>query len=365
MPWTVANFIALAVVFMLLATVSVALRFWARTNSEARFGVDDALIIPAAICVVGMAVTMIVGTQIGEMAQHQTNEYDSNGPVYTQTLANYEKCNYILQLLPLASLGFSKTSVLCFYRRIFFINSRFLIWNTALMVIVVLWAVSFFFATAFQCRDPTILWTTFEYARTNCVETIPFYYAVSISGFITDIMILASPLPIIYRLQLPLTNRIAIAGIFLLGAIVCGAGIGRFVTFVNIGHGIFANINDITYFTTPVFAWTIIESSLAVVGANLPVFRPLLLRMRAYTSQFSSPPWSRIPLFSTRFSRSSRGFSLHEVYESDPPIRLLGTSISNQDPPLKKQDTSHQNEQTEPPSVDRGLDNPVHENTVT
>lgn len=28
---------------------------------------------------------------MGEMAQHQTNEYDSNGPVYTQTLANYEK----------------------------------------------------------------------------------------------------------------------------------------------------------------------------------------------------------------------------------------------------------------------------------
>lgn len=88
------------------------------------------------------------------------------------------------------------------------------------MVIVVLWAVSFFFATAFQCRDPTTLWSTFEYARTNCVETIPFYYAVSITGFITDIMILASPLPIIfYKLQLPLANRIAIAGIFLLGAV--------------------------------------------------------------------------------------------------------------------------------------------------
>jgi hypothetical protein len=86
------------------------------------------------------------------------------------------------------------------------------------MVMVVLWAVSFFFVTVFQCRDPAMLWSTFLYARTNCVETIPFYYAVSISGFITDIMILASPLPIIYRLQLPLTNRVAVAGTFLLGA---------------------------------------------------------------------------------------------------------------------------------------------------
>lgn len=129
-----------------------------------------------------------------------------------------QQCNYILQLLPLASLGCSKTSILCFYRRIFFINNLFLIWNTVLMVIVVLWAVSIFFTTVFQCRDPAMLWSTFEYERTNCVETIPFYYAVSISGFITDIMILASPLPIIYKLHLPLRNRIAIAGIFLLGA---------------------------------------------------------------------------------------------------------------------------------------------------
>jgi hypothetical protein len=95
------------------------------------------------------------------------------------------------------------------------------------------------------------------------VKTLPFYYAVSISGFITDLMILASPLPVIYRLQMPLKNRIAVACILLLGAVlvlqqidlprillttnrVCGAGIARFVTFVNIGRGIFANINDIT-----------------------------------------------------------------------------------------------------------------------
>lgn len=34
---------------MLLAIVSVALRFWARANSDAKFGIDDALIIPAAV----------------------------------------------------------------------------------------------------------------------------------------------------------------------------------------------------------------------------------------------------------------------------------------------------------------------------
>ncbi|KAL7622169.1 hypothetical protein AAE478_007672 [Parahypoxylon ruwenzoriense] len=284
MAWNVADFIALAVVFTLLALTSVVLRFWARTITKTKFGIHDILIIPAMLCVVGIAVTMIVGASIGEMAQHQTNEIGPHGPIFTKGLRNYEICNYILQLLPLASLGLSKTSVLCLYREIFYAYERFLVVNTILIVTVVAWAVSFFFATLFQCKNPATLWTTFEYARTNCVDTIPFYYAVSITGFITDLLILASPLPIIQKLQMPLKNRIAVAGILLLGAVVCGAGIARFVTFIDIGRGIFANINDLTYFTTPVFAWTMIESSLAVVGANLPLLRPLLHK-KTYTSQ--------------------------------------------------------------------------------
>ncbi|KAI0381224.1 hypothetical protein F5Y04DRAFT_256037 [Hypomontagnella monticulosa] len=288
MAWNTANFIALAVVFAFLAVTSVILRFWARTITKATIGVHDILIIPAMICVVGIAVTMIVGASIGMMAQHQTNEFGPDGPIFTQGLKNYEICNYVLQLLPLASLGLSKTSVLYLYRRIFYVYSRFLLVNTILIVIVVSWAVAFFFATVFQCKDPVTLWTSFEYARTNCVDTIPFYYAVSITGFITDLLILTSPLPIILTLRMPLKHRIAVAGILLLGAVVCGAGIARFVTFINIGRGIYENINDLTYFTTPVFAWTMIESSLAVVGANLPLLRPLLQR-KTYTS---SQAWS-------------------------------------------------------------------------
>jgi len=133
-------------------------------------------------------------------------------------IANSEKCNYILQLLSVFSLGFSKASVLCFYRRVFYVYPRFLVVNNILMVIIVAWAISFFFTMLFQCRDPRTLWTTFEYERVNCVQTLPFYYALASTGFITDIMILASPLPIIRQLKMPMGTRIAAAFILLLGA---------------------------------------------------------------------------------------------------------------------------------------------------
>ncbi|KAI5859362.1 hypothetical protein GGS23DRAFT_586125 [Durotheca rogersii] len=331
MAWNVANFVALAVVFALLAVISVILRFWARTITKVTFGVHDALIIPAALLVVGIGVAMIVGACIGEMAQHQTNEIGPQGPIFTEGLKNYEICNYVLQLLPLVSLGLSRTSVLCFYRKIFHIHQRFLVVNTILIVFVVAWTVSFFFATVFQCKDPATIWTTFEYERTNCVDTISFYYAVSISGFITDILILISPLPIIGKLKLPLKSRIAVAGILLLGAVVCGAGIARFVTFINIGRGIVANINDLTYFTTPVFAWTMIESSLAVVGANLPLLRPLLQR-KTYTSQ----NWSL--LRSWRPKRSLMDYRGHISLDSlareslKPDVQVTGKGQPSQQP---------------------------------
>jgi hypothetical protein len=124
-----------------------------------------------------------------------------------------------VQLLSLASLGFSKTSVLWFYRRVFFVYIRFLAINTVLMAIVVAWVVSFFFALTFQCIDPSTLWTTFEYARVQCVDTQTLYYAVAISGFITDLAILASPLPVIHQLQMPMSKRVAVACLLLLGAL--------------------------------------------------------------------------------------------------------------------------------------------------
>jgi hypothetical protein len=134
-------------------------------------------------------------------------------------IANSGKCNYILQLLSVFSLGFSKTSVLCFYRRVFYVYPRFLVVNNILMVIIVVWAVSFFFTMLFQCHDPCTLWTTFEYDRTSCVDTLSFYYALASTGFITDLMILASPLPIIRQLKMPTETRIAAAFIMLLGAL--------------------------------------------------------------------------------------------------------------------------------------------------
>jgi hypothetical protein len=71
------KFIVLAATLAFLSTVSVALRIWAHTKSNNKFGLDDVLIAPALVvdtsrflrlqlmksqlCVLGMAVSMVTG----------------------------------------------------------------------------------------------------------------------------------------------------------------------------------------------------------------------------------------------------------------------------------------------------------------
>lgn len=94
------------------------------------------------------------------------------------------------------------------------------------------------------------------------------FYATALTNMITDMCILTIPLPMIWKLQMPTQQKIAVSGIFLLGALwashhrsvqlsgieglfsshirsVCGISIARFVFFVQAGKG-FANAYDVT-----------------------------------------------------------------------------------------------------------------------
>ena len=53
--------VAVAVVFMVIPLVLVPLRFWARASSGAGYGIDDVLILPALLLVIGMCVAQLLG----------------------------------------------------------------------------------------------------------------------------------------------------------------------------------------------------------------------------------------------------------------------------------------------------------------
>lgn len=63
------DLVALAVVFMVIPLVLVFLRFWARAIGKAGYGIDDILILPALLLVLGMFLAQLLGKSYDQRFQ--------------------------------------------------------------------------------------------------------------------------------------------------------------------------------------------------------------------------------------------------------------------------------------------------------
>ena len=127
------------------------------------------------------------------------------------------QCKYALQLLADITLAFTKTSVVLLYRRIFTVKS-FRHIADATIAITTAWGIAFTLVTAFQCTPVSTIWTQFEINYTKyCINQQAFYMATAVTDVVIDLFIFSLPIPMVLKLHLPMKQRIAVAGMFLLG----------------------------------------------------------------------------------------------------------------------------------------------------
>ena len=118
-------------------------------------------------------------------------------------------------MLAYLGLGAAKASILFLYMRIFNRERSFRLCSQIMLWFVATWVIMFFLTTLLQCIPITALVEPF-YGNT-CLNTIPFYYAGSISDIVIDFMILAMPIPMVWKLQLRIKQKIGVLAMFLLG----------------------------------------------------------------------------------------------------------------------------------------------------
>ena len=113
-------------------------------------------------------------------------------------------------------LASSKISVLILLHRIF-VTRAFQLTARVLLALVVGWYLAVFLADAFICIPVSSNWD--PKVPGHCGNRYILNIIAPLPWILTDFAILISPLPMVYKLQLPTRERVALAGPFLIGGL--------------------------------------------------------------------------------------------------------------------------------------------------
>ncbi|KAJ5782815.1 hypothetical protein N7457_004589 [Penicillium paradoxum] len=193
--------------------VFVAARFYTRFMQRIKFGVDDYLILLALTASLARSVIYIVLTKAGSIGYHI--DYITQMP---DKVLLMRKCIVALQALdyPLTATP-TKLALLVFYLRIFTTRKfRILVYIVGSLVLVV--GIGALLQDFFQCRPFVYAWDR-SIPGGTCVRLLESYRVFAPLNALTGILILVMPIPVVWKLQAPRGQKLALTGVFLLGGL--------------------------------------------------------------------------------------------------------------------------------------------------
>ena len=118
----------------------------------------------------------------------------------------------------------------------------------------------------FSCHPVNGYWD--RTVPATCIDSRAFYLGNAIANILTDVIILTLPVQMVWHLQTPRSQKIALTFIFGLGGFVVIVSSIRIAFIIQVGP-------DFTWDYTNPIIWTDIETSIAVICACLPTLRPV------------------------------------------------------------------------------------------
>ena len=177
---------------------------------------------------------------------------------------------WIAQMTYKISLQATKVSLLLFYMRIFHHIAWFKKISLALIAFLLVYLIATTLTSVVQCTPVALAWDPTVDGK--CIDLGKFFIFNGVVAVLTDLLVLILPLPLVWGLQLPFNQKMALIPVFGIGiAIVVVSGL-------RLKYLITAPTIDKTY-DLEITLWTIIEYNLALVCASLPSVRVLLAKM--------------------------------------------------------------------------------------
>ncbi|PYH47899.1 uncharacterized protein BP01DRAFT_335541 [Aspergillus saccharolyticus JOP 1030-1] len=254
--------VPIAIIFLTLTCLLVALRVFTRLRVVQKPGCDDLLIVLALLADIAFFVFLVFEIRNG-LAKNQKL-------LSPQVVRNQLMALYITIPLYNLSLTLTKLSLVFLYKRLFPTKYYQIILAITLFFVVTtgLWMI---FSAVFFCIPVHAFWDT-SMPRTCLSEAVVWCLnaAFQIS---TDLLLVVLPMPLVIRLQIPKRQKVALIFIFALGFFVCAMSIIRLTTIIRL-----VKTQDFTEGNGLAATWSFIECNVAIICACLQPLRPFIIR---------------------------------------------------------------------------------------
>ncbi|KAK2017652.1 hypothetical protein LZ32DRAFT_635239 [Colletotrichum eremochloae] len=289
---------AAVIILAVLAFLAVVLRLVARYLQRNQLKADDWTIVFSLF---------LVGATVGlSIAGGEQGAGDHIWTVSLTKLTRIFEILYVYTYVYASTCAAIKISILLFYQRIFvttassFKASLIVGYFLSISYPIIIWT-----TMGNACKPVSFYWNQFIGEKGECIDINTFYLALGIINMLNDIIILLIPIPQILGLQMSGRKKLAVCSIMLLGSFVCIASIVR-IWYLDQ----FSKSQDLTWMMGPVFIWSAIEPSVAIVSACLPHLAPLRHFVRnsissTQRSAQSGPSGNNTPWRSDKLSSSS------------------------------------------------------------
>ncbi|KAI9655079.1 MAG: hypothetical protein M1821_005562 [Bathelium mastoideum] len=314
---TASGVLGVATAPVTLCIIAVALRFYTRHIQQAGYGIDDWLTLPALVLTIGMSISMIIGVEdhvLGHPTPLPPNPADTLAFTSYNTVITGE-LQFANILMQFVQIGLVKASVIFFYRRIFCTHKKFTTFSVIsyiMLFIVITWSIAFLFASIFQCGLTfDAAWSNGERYARYCPGVEKKNIAISSSDFAIDVLIISMPIPVIWRLHLDTTRKIAVSGVFLLGLVAVAASLARLITNVQAVASISSSVDPVLLITSTMY-WGLFESGMALFACCLSTLHFLFGRMSANKLMQSIRSILSLDSLRSQSSRNRRGERLED-----------------------------------------------------
>ncbi|KAI8943832.1 hypothetical protein NX059_001805 [Plenodomus lindquistii] len=258
----------IVIAFTVLALVCVCLRMVTRIKQLGRaIGWEDYTIMVSMAFSIASAIAQILQINAG-LGRH------TMFLPFPEGIVNVLRYLYLSVIFYNFSLSLTKISILLQYRRIFTVPEMRIPLHVV-MGICVAYGITLVISAIFACVPVRAFWQILEQPNARCLPNNVMWYLAASFNIMSDLLVAILPVRVIWRLQIPKQQKIALLFILTIGWFVCIVSIIRLVEV----HNLAKNTDDTTWYGAFTAYWSAIEMNMAIVCASLPALKPLFKKV--------------------------------------------------------------------------------------